>query len=615
VRCVRSLWLGNLPRLLNGEVGIDRNLSLAKRAIILHEGSLETRELRLARILDFFGIPWQPVKISGVESMQDGLDCVAFGSVRAVAAALNHQEAAGSPVSQLAAFYAYATGERGQCLDSLRGDLNLSLEDAPQGKISLRISEKLPEIAGPMAGLEISLRLQSDDAILAGIPSGKESAFAAIISTGSTPVFLRFARKGAPIFFCASSGMVDIDQPVKRGFYDVKEHFCSAVPLLMFIRCMFPETGWLPQELGACLIIDDPLLRPRYGFCNFPKLRDLMRQHRFTTNIAFIPWNWRRTSPSASAFFRNESELFSVSIHGCDHTAREFGTTSLETLHTTARLAQSRMRNHRARTGVQHDSVMVFPQGVFSSACPAVLQRHDFLAAVNTEILPVDSQNDRTRIRDVWDVAIMAYGGFPVFTRRYASHGLENFAFDLLLGKPCLIVAHHDSFRDGGMELIELIGKIESWNYPVRWRPLGDVLRRACRRRVTETGAEEIDMYGTELVATNPTNQMIEIKVRRRSNQEDPISQILCDDKPIDWACEAGYLSFSEKIAPHGERRFRLVYGNQNHAETLRRSLRFELSVAARRILCELRDEYVVTSPLLNASTHRLRQVLRKAAV
>ena len=47
----------------------------------------------------------------------------------------------------------------------------------------------------------------------------------------------------------------------------------------------------------------------------------------------------------------------------------------------------------------------------------------------------------------------MTYGAFPIFTRRYAFHGVENFAFDLLLGKPCLIVAHHDSFKDDGTAL------------------------------------------------------------------------------------------------------------------------------------------------------------------
>ena len=185
---------------------------------------------------------------------------------------------------------------------------------------------------------------------------------------------------------------------------------------------------------------------------------------------------------------------------------------------------------------------MVFPQGVFSSACPEVLKHNGFLAAVNTETVPVDSQNARTRIRDVWDVAIMTYGGFPIFTRRYAFHGLENFAFDLLLGKPCLIVAHHDFFKDGGTALVELIEKIGSLNCCLRWRPLGEVIRRACRSRADGAGGEEVEMYGNELLIGNPSDQAIEVRIRKRKSQDDLASEILCDKKPIMWAAEAEHL-------------------------------------------------------------------------
>jgi hypothetical protein len=408
--------------------------------------------------------------------------------------------------------------------------------------------------------------------------------------------------------------MVDLDELVGQGFYDVKNHFCSVVPLVMFIRFMFPEVAWRPQELGACLIIDDPLLKPKYGFCHFATLRDLMRRHGFTTNIAFIPWNWRRTSPAAGKFFRDESGVFSVSIHGCDHTAAEFGATSPEVLHARAQLARSRMRNHEARTGIQHDSIMVFPQGAFSSVSPEVLKHNGFLAAVNTEIVPVDSQNARTRIRDVWDVALMTYGSFPIFTRRYAFHGLENFAFDLLLGKPCLIVAHHDSFKDGGAALIELVKKIRCLNCRPQWRPLGQVIRRACRRRSNGAGVEEVEMYGNELLVDNPTDQSIEARIRKKRSQDDLISEILSDETPVTWTTEGEHFVFGDRIGSHSEKCFRVVYREKAHAGKVRRSLRFELAVAMRRILSEFRDDHLSTSRLLSAPVEKLKSALKKSA-
>jgi hypothetical protein len=590
---------------------------MARQAIILHEGSPGSRELRLGRILDFFGVPCKAVEVSKLRDIDGSrLEYAVFGSIRAVAAALNPCQGANSPVLAPAAFYAYSDDERSLCISALKAlfrDADLSLQEAPAGGLSVSVSDGLVDLAGPMAGLKLSLRLRSEDAVLTGAPAGGESMFATVVSAGDAPVFLRFQHPVAPVFFCTSSHMVDIEQPVGQRFYDIKDHFCSAVPLVMFIRFMFPEVAWRPQELGACLIIDDPLLKPRYGFCNFEKLRDLMRGHGFTTNIAFIPWNWRRTSPAAGKLFGNEPGLFSVSIHGCDHTAGEFGATSPEVLDSRAHLARSRMRNHEARTSIQHDSIMVFPQGVFSSICPEVLKRNGFLAAVNTEIVPVDSENARTRIRDVWDVAIMTYGSFPIFTRRYAFHGLENFAFDLLLGKPCLIVAHHDFFKDGGAALIELIERIGSLNCRLSWRPLGQVIRKACRRRTNGAGAEEIEMYGNELLVDNPSDQAIEVRIRKRKSQDDLASEILCDENPVMWATEGEYFVFGERISPRSAKRFRVVYQEQAHAGKVHRSLRFELAVAVRRILSEVRDDYLSRSRFLGVPAGRLKSVFSKA--
>jgi hypothetical protein len=589
---------------------------LAKQAIIVHEGDPGEKELRLGRVLDFFGVVWQSVGVSKLAGLH-GRSCeyAVFGSVQTIATILKQQQGADSPHWEPAAFYAYADDERDLCSRALRTlleDGNLSLQDAPVGNLPLCVSGEIVDITGPMAGLKISLPLKSEDALLIGAPH-EEAKFATVISVRDSPVFLRFQQNGIPVYFCASSQMVDIDQPMSRGFYDVKDHFCSVVPLVMFIRFFLPGSAWRPQEIGACLIIDDPLLKREYGFCDFVKLRSLMQVHGFTTNIAFIPWNWRRTSPAAGDFFRNAPELFSVSIHGCDHTGGEFGATSLEVLRNAAQLAQSRMQNHAARTGIQHDSIMVFPQGVFSSECPEVLKRSGFLAAVNTETIPVDSQNARTRIRDVWDVAIMSYGEFPIFTRRYAFHGLENFAFDILLGKPCLIVAHHDFFKDGGVGLIELIEKIGSLSCCLRWRSLGEVIRRACRRRASGEGAEEIEMYGNEFLVSNASDQAVELRIRKRASHNEPVSEILCNERPISWATGVDHLFFGERIGSGEGRHFRVVYRDQVHAPVLRRSLHYELSVAARRILSEFRDDYLARRPFLSGPADVLKRVLQKA--
>lgn len=568
---------------------------MSKQAIILCEGGAGPRELFLGRILDFFGVPWQEVNARDLgEWTENSVKYAAFGSIDAVANAL-HQLRSKSSASWPLAVYAYASEREELCLNALRSVFNkpnLSLEKPPAESVSIHISDR-KDTAGPMAGLTVTLSLGSQDFVIMDNHENGTPAFEKLISAGNASVFICSTQGQFPVFFCSSSRMIDLDQPVGRPFYDVKDHFCSVVPLVMTIRSAFSDVAWGTQELGACLIIDDPRLKARYGFCDFSRLRDLMRRHAFTTNIAFIPWNWRRTSRSASEFFKNEERSFSISIHGCDHTAGEFGATSAEVLHAGAQLARSRMKKHEARTGIRHDPIMVFPQGIFSSLCPAILKRNHFLGAVNTEIDPIDTEKRRTRIRDVWDTAIMSYGDFPIFTRRYPFHGIENFAFDLLLGKPCLIVAHHDYLKDGGADLTDLVKRITSLDRNMRWRPLGDVIRRACRRRAGAQGEVEIEMYGDEVVVGNSKSQPVQLKIRRKNFQEDPILEVLCDGEPINWTTDSGYLVFGEVVAANTERRFQVVYQQMASVDAVRRSLRFELAVATRRVLSELRDEYL----------------------
>lgn len=584
---------------------------MARQAIILHDGHPGPREACIGRVLDFFGVPWRAVD-SHQPANAFGSQYAVFGSVRSVAAALRQQEGSDSS----AAYYAYLDDERDLCLQAVRSlacSANLSFQQPPAENLSLHVSDEQPVLTGPMTGLKCSLRLGSEDFLLVDFQTTRQTPSATIISVENHPIFLKFCTFEAPVFLCTSSRTVDIDQPVRPGFYDIKDDFCSAVPLVMFVRFAFPDVAWQPQELGACLIIDDPLLKSKYGFCNFADLREKMLRLGFTTNIAFIPWNWRRTSPAARTFFNFESGLFSVSIHGCDHTAGEFAATAPEVLEARSRLALSRMHNHEKRTGIKHDSVMVFPQGAFSSVCPEVLNRNGFLAAVNTEIAPMDSRDSRTRIRDVWDVAIMAYGDFPIFTRRYAFHGLENLAFDLLLGKPCLIVAHHDFFKNDGLALIELIEKIGTLKSQLHWRPLGQVIRRACRRRTTGRGEAELQMYGNELIVDNPSDEPIRVKIKRRVGREVLASKIQCDGKTIVCTREDESLVFSEKIDAHAEKCFRLILEGAVHAGEERRSLRFELAVATRRIFSEFRDDYLSTSRVLSVPAEKLRHVLKRA--
>src|SRR5437667_7156501 len=215
-----------------------------------------------------------------------------------------------------------------------------------------------------MAGLRVAAsKADLDTSLIFNTPKGNAIN---IISLGHGAIFLKLEYKGVPIFLSTSREIIDIDAELTSQNFDIREHFLRAVPLVLYIKWAFAETCWNAPKTNACLVIDDPVLKSRHGFVNFQELLSLMKQHNFSTNIAFIPWNWRRTTPKVTRLFRENPENYSLSVHGCDHTRAEFGSSDRHRLYWKAQQALKRMNQHSDITGIPYDQVMVFPQGIFS---------------------------------------------------------------------------------------------------------------------------------------------------------------------------------------------------------------------------------------------------------
>lgn len=267
-----------------------------------------------------------------------------------------------------------------------------------------------------------------------------------MIWAGDKPFFVRRDKEASLVFLLACGELADLDEKVGRGAR-VLSWFPRLVPLGMFLRGALGNRIWHNDHPRACFIIDDPLLKNPYGFLEYRRLVEIMRQQRFAACIAFIPWNYRRSKKEVAELFSSSHPMSSLCIHGCDHTGAEFATTDFESLYEKAQLALGRMRAHQRVSGVPFDSVMVFPQGLFSPEAITALKASGYLAAVNTDLCP-STRTEPLAVRDLLEVALTRFVDFPLFSRRYPQDVAE-FALDLFMGKPALAVEHHGYFRNG----------------------------------------------------------------------------------------------------------------------------------------------------------------------
>ncbi len=560
-------------------------------------GELSSSGRRLARMLEFFGVQWRAVPaVRSLEevSQSQARSCRLFADADLFARLL--EELDRQPDGwrwwrhHVHSAFVYASPQH-EALNSVLGRVFTGARCAPRNSSDNRISvaEAVEDFCGVMSGVQCEAALAADLPIVKSLGS----AACNLVSLGEGAVFVKVEHEGVPVYISTSADVVDVDGDVGPRNFDVREHFLDSVPPVLYIKWAFRDSAWASPGTSACLVIDDPLLRRRYGCIDFLTLLAAMERHRFFSSIAFIPWNWRRSRPDAVRLFRDNPHRFSLSVHGCDHTGGEFGTTDTRVLQTKATLALQRMRSHESTTGIHHDEVMVFPQGVFSTAAMEALKHSNYVAAVNTEIASTDAGRPVLKVSDVWDVAVTSYG-FPLFTRRYPRDGVANFAFDALLGKPIIIVIHHDFCRDGGVELVAFVEQLNALKTTLTWRSLGELVRHSYRWKPAGANVVDAEMYGNVLRLQNSGAGIMRFRVSKREPDPSGVAGVHAGARSIPWEAREGRLHYEVDVKAADALLLRVQFDDHTGVILGSAPLKQRVKTGLRRYLSEARDNYLV---------------------
>jgi len=368
----------------------------------------------------------------------------------------------------------------------------------PGNDVRFKVADGYREFCGQLSGVAIGTAVSTRDASF--VASGSGPAADVMIRAGEQPFFVRTTVGGSQVCLCACRDLADLDEKVRRGMRP-SAWFSRLAPALMFLRGALRDRIWHNQRAQACIIIDDPLVKSRYGFLEYRRLLELMRRKNFSACIAFIPWNYRRSSREVGTLINSSYERPFLCVHGCDHTHYEFASSDLTSLRSKARIALERMSEHVRLSGIPFDDVMVFPQGRYSAEAVTALKDAGYLAAANGDVCPATSPETWT-LRDLVSVVVTKFAGFPLFGRRYP-RDLSEFAFDLFLGKPALVAEHHDYFRDGYRALETFVTGLNSLDENLQWSNLASVCSQTCLARTGADGAIHVRFYTHRFSLTN----------------------------------------------------------------------------------------------------------------
>jgi hypothetical protein len=476
-------------------------------------------------------------------------------------------------------------------------------------EITYQISAERPQLTAELTGCSfVSLVSLSDSCFVAQSSSAPLSILA---TAGGSPFLVTLPQFDTTLFLSAGSEMMDIDAPTGDDFA-VSSCFSRLVPVIMFLRSAFGDQIWhTPNYLAANLIIDDPWLRPNYGFINFPSLLRKADELDFAATLAFIPWNYRRSEKSTVELFRSRPDRFGVLVHGCDHVGDEFALTDLGRLNSMVDLATCRMKRHEERTGLSFVKAMVFPQGHFSPASLLALKCNGYLAAINTQVMPHGVTNGKgLAVRDLLDLAVTKYHGFPIFRRRYPESANE-FQFDLYMGKPLLIAEHHGFLRGGFGRLSALVRNIRQIAPNIRWRSAFEILLNSYRLRKASPTELECKLFSTAQIIENAEHSDMDFTIIKHEPAGDLIRKVTVNGRPVQFTIHDALIKTSVRIPAGGNVRLELEYMNNLPRPQIKPSIRARSKIAMRRYLSEFRDNVIAKNEaVLSATTFMKKRLL-----
>ncbi len=573
--------------------------------VIVHECDPKPSDLNLIKLATFMGVPVRGVPLAATADGQrrEILQLMRQAGCVAVSASTLRQCLSRSSLLDMlqsmeveSATKLFVYGFRQGASDSelireLSGGAFSSVGQLEAGANRYCVSSNSKSFCQEFCGLTFGTADRENDSVFQR--SKSEGRTVDLIRVGGDP-FLAGVQNGASfIVLSGARQILDIDATVAPGVRRL-DWFSRLVPVLMFLRHAFGDRCWQPGKKLACFIVDDPLLHDRHGFLEFDTLLAAMEQERFTTNLAFIPWNYRRSHPRVAELFRKHPRRLSLSIHGCDHTKREFGDTAAAPLLSKARASRARMAKHRELTGVPCDNVMVFPQGVFSTAALRAMKQAGFLAAVNSTPFPVDDPPEKLRVRDLLSPAVTRHSSLPLFIRHYPAR-LAEFALDLFLGKPALMVEHHDYFRDGYHQLEAFAAQINHLSDTIYWCGLEEIARNSFLWRTDAAEIVHVRLFCDQSIVANkwPTPRFFKFsKSLDRDQLKSPA--VAANGEYMTTVTSESEVCFERKLQPGEQVAIELGAPEGALSGGLRfGSAWYRAKVFARRRLCELRDNYL----------------------
>jgi hypothetical protein len=473
----------------------------------------------------------------------------------------------------------------------------------------LRFPASSDNLSKELASYSFVRRASDSSGLVLSSPENVE----VVMTLDESPTFVRVSLGKTNVFVWITNVVFDVFRPLAAEL-EFEEAADEYIPAIIFLRFAFGKQCWHNPSPGAGIVIDDPLLSDNYGFIKFRPLLESARRNGYHVTLAFIPWNHWRSRARKVQMFLNYSDCFSVCAHGCDHTKSEFLSTDYDELLSRNFVAHERMSRHHRRTGLPSAPLMVCPQEQYSlQAMQAFADSRQFIGLVNTACMPRNLVSPAICGADLLLPAQDSFFGFPVFKRHYWTN-LSVFAMSLFLGKPAILVEHHDFFRDGPGRAEGFAEKLGKLHPNLRWTSLAETIMRTHLRRQLSEDKWELRFFTDRFTFQHEEKTPVEYRLISRVPATTVVRRVMCNGAETAFLRDDGSLAFSIQVKRPQTIQVHVDVAPVKPTKMYSPGFKYQASVTFRRGLSEFRDNVIARNGFALRASQRLVKVLGKTA-
>jgi D-inositol-3-phosphate glycosyltransferase len=410
-----------------------------------------------------------------------------------------------------------------------------------------------------------------------------------IMGLDGAPSFVYVSVVQARLFVWSTPQVMDVFRPLNAEL-EFELATDEYIPAIIFLRAAFEDCCWHNPSTGAGLVIDDPLLKKKYGFIKFDELLASARENGFFVTLAFIPWNGWRSRKKQVQLFLDHRDCFSVCAHGCDHTHNEYGSENYDVLLAKNTMAAERMEKQEQSTGLSYEALMVCPQEQYSlEAMQAFADSGQFLALVNTSCVPRNLSRPAVCAADLLTPAQDSFFGFPVFKRHYWKD-MSPFAMGLFLGKPAILVEHHEFFGDACRGIEDFASQLAGINPDVKWKPISDIATTTHLRRRISKSECWVRFFTNKFTLQHTSQEPVTYRLRKRLPVKVAIERVLVNGEVKVFSRESDAVQLEIRAERPQTFEVQIETHEIKPGSVYSPGLKYQIGVALRRGLSEFRD-------------------------